>query len=130
MASNQVSNQRNKPPGTHKSPQNMQSSMPRMGESSDEEQGYMGALTEQATDYVQRGASQARELVRDREGTAVAVALAAGLGVGMMIGCALVRSHHQERNWRDRITAEGFGRRLMDRIESLIPNALSDHFGK
>jgi hypothetical protein len=99
-------------------------------EESQHDQGYVGAMAEQASDYMQRGASQARELVRDREGTAVAVALAAGLGVGVIVGCALAKSHHQQRSWRERVTAEGFGRRLMDRIESLIPDALSEHFGK
>jgi hypothetical protein len=129
MASNQVSNQRSKSAGTHKPPQASQRSAP-TAEESQRDYGYVGAMAEQASDYVQRGASQARDMVRDREGTAVAVALAAGLGVGMMIGCALVRSHHQQRSWRDRMTAEGFGRRLMDRIESLIPDALAEHFGK
>ena len=129
MASNQVSNQRNKPAGTHKPPQTMQTSAP-TAEESQHDSGYVGAIAEQASDYLHRGASQARELVRDREGTAVAVALAAGLGMGVIVGCALVRSHHQQRSWRERMTAEGFGRRLMDRIESLIPDALSEHFGK
>jgi hypothetical protein len=129
MASNQVSNQRNKPSGTHKPAQTSQRSAP-PAEESQHDYGYVGAMAEQASDYVQRGASQARDLVRDREGTAVAVALAAGLGLGVMVGCALVRSHHQQRSWRERMTAEGFGRRLMDRIESLIPDALAEHFGE
>lgn len=129
MASNQVSNQRGNPSGTHKPPQSVPRPAPTKDESQ-QEQGYVGAMAEQASDYMSRGASQAREMVRDREGTAVAVALAAGVGVGLVIGCALVRSHQEQRSWRERVTAEGFGRRLMDRIESMIPDAVAEHFGK
>ena len=71
-----------------------------------------------------------RELVRDREGKAVLVALAAGIGVGLMIGSAFGQSHRQPQSWRDRIAAEGFGRRLMERIESLIPEAVTQHFAE
>jgi hypothetical protein len=129
MASNQVSNHRNKTPGNAKHTETVRRPSPTADESRDEYSS-VGAMAEQASDYMQRGASQVREMTRDREGKVVAVALAAGLGVGLMIGASLVRSHRRQLSWRDRVTAEGFGRRLMDRIESMIPDALADHFSK
>ena len=125
MASNQVSNQRSKSAGT-------QSRRKPCGdrattEESKHEYGYMGAMAEQASDYVARGASRVRELTRDREGTAVAVALAAGIGRGLDGRRARWCGLTQQRSWRDRVAAEGFGRRLMDRIEGLIPDALAEH---
>jgi len=87
-------------------------------------------MADQASEYWSQGQDQMREVVRDREGAAVLMALAAGLGVGLVIGAALGRSHRQQLSWRDRMTAEGFGRRLMERIESLVPDALSEHFSK
>ena len=132
MASNQISNHRNKMPGNAKAVQPTRRPSPTVDEAdeSHEEYSSVGAMAEQASEYMQRGASQVREMTRNREGTTVAVALAAGLGVGLMIVASLVRSHRQQLTWRDRVTAEGFGRRLMDRIESMIPDALADHFSK
>ena len=37
-------------------------------------------------------------------------------------------ARHLSRRYR--VAAEGVGRRLMDRIESMIPDALAEHFGK
>jgi hypothetical protein len=129
MAANQISNQRNKSGSAHKATQPGRRPSPTTDESQ-RDYGSMGAIAEQASDYVARGASQVREMTRNREGAAVAVALAAGLGLGLVIGTALVRSRREQRSWRDRVTAEGFGRRLMDRIEGLIPDALAEHFAK
>jgi len=89
-----------------------------------------GQLADQASEYWNEGREQMQECIRGREGTAVLMAAAAGLGVGLVVGAALGRSHKQQLTWRDRVTAEGFGRRLMERIESMIPDALSDHFSK
>ena len=90
----------------------------------------MSEMAEQASDYMARGASRVRKMTRDREGTAVAVALAAGVGVGLVIGAVLVRSQQEQRSWHNRAAAEGFGRRLMERFESMIPDAVAEHFGR
>jgi len=87
-------------------------------------------LADQASDYWSEGRDQMAECIRGREGTAVLMAAAAGLGIGLVVGASLGRSHRQQLSWRDRVTAEGFGRRLMERIESMIPDALADHFSK
>jgi len=89
-----------------------------------------GQVADQATEYWEEGRDQMQECIRGREGAAVLMAAAAGIGVGLVVGAALGRSHRQQLTWRDRVTAEGFGRRLMERIESMIPDALSDHFSK
>lgn len=98
-------------------------------EESDRNWGSLENVRDQAADYWTRGEDQMRELVRDREGAAVLIALAAGLGLGLAIGAALAPAP-RPRSWRERMMAEGFGRRIMDRIESLIPEALAEHFSK
>lgn len=90
----------------------------------------MEEVRDEVSGYVSRGVAQAREMTRDHEGTAVLVALAAGFGVGLVIGCALAPSHQRERSWTDRITAEGLGRRMLEGIESVIPTAITDRFSR
>jgi hypothetical protein len=84
-------------------------------------------MGEQASNYMSRGASQVRDLTKDHEGAAVLVALTAGFGVGMLIGAALASSHSRPQSWRDRLTAEGLGRRMMERMESMVPDAVKDY---
>ena len=91
---------------------------------------FTNEMGEQASDYVSRGASQVRELTRDHEGTAVLVALATGFGVGILIGATLASSQSRPRSWRDRIAAEGLGRRLLERVEGMMPDALTDYINK
>jgi len=92
--------------------------------------GAVSIMAEEASDYVAQGASQVQECVRDYSGTAVVVSLVAGFGIGLAIGKALSGAHSEPQTWRDRIAAEGLGRRLMDSIESIIPDALAEHFTK
>jgi hypothetical protein len=81
-------------------------------------------LRDDVSDYM----SQGREQMRGHEGQAVLVALAAGFGVGLVIGCSLVSANRRPKTWSDRIMAEGIGRKFMDRVESMIPEAVSEHF--
>ena len=129
MASNQVSNQRHSASGNQRSQATKRPSED-VGGDEEPDFGSLGNIADQASTYWAQGEDQVRECVRGREGAAMLTALAAGLGVGLVIGAALGRSHTQPRSLRDRLTAEGFGRRLMDRIESMIPDALAEHFGK
>lgn len=129
MAANQVSNHKRGSTGSHKAPQPMRRSLS-AAEESEHEHSYMGEMAEQASDYMTRGATRMREITRNREGTAVAVALAAGVGLGLVIGAGLVRGQQEQRSWRTRAAAEGFGRRLMERIEGMIPDAVAEHFGR
>jgi len=94
------------------------------------EGGQISDYRDQAAQYWEQGEGQLRELVRDREGAALLIAAAAGMGIGLMIGAAMARSHREELTWRDRLHAQGFGRRLMERIEGIIPDAVSEHFGR
>jgi hypothetical protein len=92
---------------------------------------YIEQASDYASDVVSQGSEYVRDLTRDREGTAVGVALAAGFGIGLVLGCSIARSYAEPtRNWRDRITDEGLGRRLMANIERIIPTALAEHFVK
>jgi hypothetical protein len=127
MASHQVSNQRDRSPRTHQAPARRSESQYSEAE---HELGYLGDVAEQASDYMARGASHVRDLARGREGTAVAVALAAGVGIGLVLGAALIRSQREQQGWRARIAAEGFGQRLRERFEKMIPEAVAEHFGR
>jgi hypothetical protein len=120
MASNQISNQRNRAGRQQDSGRQHKAA----------EHGTMETIKEQASDYVARGADQFREMTRDHEGTAVLVALAAGFGVGLVIGAALAPSHREPESRRYRRMAEGLGRRFLDRIEGMMPQAIAEHFGK
>jgi hypothetical protein len=106
-----------------------------MTETQSEGQGFSD-MAEQASDYMSRGVSRLREgmseCTREHEGTALVVSLAAGFGVGLVIGCAVMSSLSSRRkptSWRDRIAAEGIGRKIMDQVENMIPEALSQRFG-
>lgn len=92
--------------------------------------GTLSDVAGQTSDYWNQGEDQMRELIRDHEGTAILIAMAAGMGIGLVLGGALGRGRQRPKSWRDRLTAEGFGRRLMDRIESVIPDALAEHFNR
>jgi len=128
MASHQISNHKSSAATSQSNTAHKKS--PMVDDDSENERGFVGELAENASEYVSRGASQVREMTRDREGTVVAVALAAGLGLGLVIGASLASSRREQRSWLDRKTAEGFGRRLMDRLEGMLPDALSEHFSK
>lgn len=130
MPANQTSNQRNKAGNRSHEASQTQRRHTHEAEETKSIYGGIGEMAGQASDYVTQGASQAQECIREHAGTSVAVSLVAGFGVGLLVGHALGASHREPRSWRDRVTAEGFGRRLMERIESIIPDALSEHFGK
>jgi hypothetical protein len=130
MAANQTSNQRNKSSNSR----NHSKAPMREAESEHEESSRafaaIGDMAEQASDYVSESASEMQECIRERSGTAVAVSLVAGFGIGLLVGRALTKSEQEPRSRRYRAAAEGVGRRLMDRIEAMIPDALAEHFGK
>lgn len=83
-------------------------------------------MRHQVSDYVSQGSSQFKDMTRDHEGTAVVVALATGFGVGLLIGAALASSQSRPQTWRDRIAAEGIGRRFLERVEGLMPDAVTE----
>jgi len=115
---------------THQSSQGRQQPSTNFRQEAERNFGSLSEYADQASDYWERGEHQMRELVRDREGTAILVAVATGFGLGLVVGAALGRSHREERTWRNRIHMEDFGRNLMDRIQGMIPDALSEHFGR
>lgn len=133
MAAHQASNQRNQLSSRGQGGQSTRRP-PALEEKRREDSaggyGAIGEMAEQASEYVSKTASQTQECIREYSGTAVVVSLVAGFGIGLAIGHALATPRRQPRSWRDRVAAEGFGRRLMDRIEAMVPDALAEHFGK
>jgi hypothetical protein len=130
MAANQTSNQRQGQQSGQRPQHGGQESQSRGQSQSAGMYETMSDMAEQASDYVALGASQVQECIREYSGTAVVVSLVAGFGIGLAIGKALSSAHSEPQTWRDRIAAEGLGRRLMESIESIIPDALSQHFTK
>jgi len=116
--------------GTHQGGQSQRQPSTNLQQEAERNFGSLSDYAGQASDYWERGEHQMRELVRDREGTAILVAVATGFGLGLVVGAALGRSHREEQTWRNRINMEDFGRNLMDRIQGMIPDALSEHFGR
>jgi hypothetical protein len=90
----------------------------------------LGDVAHRATEYYEQGEERLRECVSGREGTGLLLSLAAGVGVGLLLGVALGRTRRETLSWRDRVAAEGFGRRLMDRLEGMIPETIAEHFAK
>jgi len=134
---NQVSNQRNKPTNSRNqgAQQSGQQQGSQAGRQSGQEEtsgtyGAIGDMAEQASEYVTQGAEQVQECIRDHSGASVMISLAAGFGIGLLIGRAIGTPNHEPRSRRYRAMAEGFGTRLMDRIEAMIPDAVAEHFGK
>jgi ElaB/YqjD/DUF883 family membrane-anchored ribosome-binding protein len=127
MAANQTSNQKHK---SDNSRRQSNPSMPRQYEREESKSGSMGEMAQQASEYVSDSAEQVQECIRDRPVSSVMVSLVAGFGLGLLIGKAISTPYHQPRSRRYRELAEGFGSRLMDRIEALVPDAISEHFGR
>jgi hypothetical protein len=87
-------------------------------------------MRDEVSDYLSRGTEHLGQMTRGHEGQAMLVALAAGFGIGFVIGCTMVSANRRPRTWGNRIAAEGLGRKLLDRIERALPEAITEHFGK
>jgi len=130
MAANHVSNHKSKS-GSTRSPSGSSVKRPEpVAEESATTYGAIGEMAGQASEYVSDQAEYAQECIREHSGKSVMVSLVAGFGIGLLIGRALTTSHRQPPSRRYLATAEGLGRRMMDKIEAMIPEALSEHFGK
>jgi len=130
MAANQISNQRNKS-GNSRSQGGQPAQRPGAErEESSSAYGAIGDMAGQAQEYVTESAEQVQECIREHSGASVMISLAAGFGIGLLIGRAIGTPYQEPRSRRYRAMAEGFGTRLMDRIEAMIPDAVAEHFGK
>src|SRR5687767_3115511 len=105
----------------------------RPGRSNDTERGrYRSRKQPEAQEdtFQSRVASQIHGFTDEQPGTALLVALGAGLGVGLLIGIALRTPQTRQRSWHDRLLAEGIGRRLLERAESLLPDAVMERLNR
>lgn len=87
-------------------------------------------MRDEVSGYMPRGTEQFGHMTRGHEGSAVLVALAAGFGIGFVIGCPLMSANSRPESWRERYMSEGFGRKLMDRVERLLPEMISEHLNR
>lgn len=124
MAANNLSNRRNKSGG-----QKGRSGGQPAKRQEPQEGNNMAQMREQVAEYYERGEDQVRRMSHDHEGSAVLIALAAGFGVGVLIGCAMAPSKPRSR-WIDRTAAENLGRRFLERFEGMVPEMISERFGR
>jgi hypothetical protein len=126
MAAESISNQRGKKGKQHAKTESARRSEQDVRSS-------LGETAEQVTDYVSEGVeemrSRFRETTRDREGTVVFVALAVGFGIGIALGTSLAQQR-RSRSWHERLTAEGVGHRILERLESVVPEGLARYLEK
>jgi hypothetical protein len=88
--------------------------------------GRTAPIADQAQHYLERGNERLRDMVEDHEGQSVLLALALGFGVGIAIGYAIGGpSQSASSRWIDRSTAENLGRKLMERMDQILPTAIS-----
>lgn len=76
--------------------------------------------------YLAHAASCVRELTQQREGRVVIAALATGFAIGAAIGVVIAGSRQREQSWSDRLACEGLGRRMLDRLSSMVPESITD----
>ncbi len=94
-------------------------------ETSFDEVGYESTLENQPEDgYMTRGLQQCNDLVRQRPASTVLLGLAAGFGIGIFLGTAI----GGKKPFYDRRTAESVGRRWLQRLDSIVPDAIADRF--
>lgn len=90
----------------------------------------VGNVRDEVAGYYSQGTERFGQMTRGHEGQAMLIALAAGFGVGLVIGCSLASASQRPQSWHERITAEGVGRKLMDRVEQMLPHAVAEYLGK
>jgi hypothetical protein len=94
--------------------------------SSQQRGGQARSMGDQAQNYLEQGNERLRDMVEDREGQTVLVALALGFGIGVALGYAIGGpSESHSRRWIDRSTAENLGRQMLDRLDHMLPEAIS-----
>ena len=84
---------------------------------------------EQVSDEAVVRYEEAQDMVRQHPREAIVAAFGVGVGVGLLIAPSFHTSQSRPRGWRDRMMAEGIGRRLLERAESMLPDALAERLG-
>ena len=77
--------------------------------------------------YAAQGTERMQEIIQDNAGKSMLLAFAAGLGVGVLVGTAIGGSSQSSR-WWDRQTAESLGQRVLDKLGTMVPDALAERF--
>ena len=117
-----TTNQRNRPGGQKSAAQGkVQKAAAQVGNKASD-------IRDEMSEYVSRGADRFGHMTQGHEGQAVLIALAAGFGLGFVIGCSLASANRRPQTWRDRIMAEGLGRKFLDRLERMMPEAITERF--
>jgi hypothetical protein len=86
----------------------------------------LSRMEEEQEGYLARGQAQLRQMTAEREGRTVLIALAAGFGVGLLLGGALINSGRRFP-WSQQAEAETLGRRILDRMDQYLPDAITRH---
>jgi hypothetical protein len=73
-------------------------------------------------------ASEMREIARRHEGSVVVTALVTGFSLGLVLGGLLIHSK-MRGHWPDRSSLQATGRRILNQVESHIPESIRDKVG-
>jgi hypothetical protein len=92
--------------------------------------GALGDIAEQGSEYLEHGMEQSQRCIKDYPGAAVGVAFVAGLGIGLAVALTIGAPHRRPQTWRQRLMAQDIGRRFLDRVEGMIPEAVAGHFNR
>lgn len=57
--------------------------------------------------------------------SSVATAFGVGLGLGVLLGCALAEQSRPAHHWYDQLSAERVGRNILDSLSSVLPDSLA-----
>ena len=82
-------------------------------------------MSNRVTGAVNEGYDQVRGCVTEYPASSIFTLFAVGFGVGMLVGCALSGSSQPSSTWYDRAHAEKFGRRILDSLSGMVPDAVA-----
>jgi hypothetical protein len=87
-------------------------------------------MGEGVRDYLGQGLHTMEDMVTNHPATSGLVIFGVGLGLGLLIGQALMSGMRQPTTrWLDRRRAEKFGRQVLDAISEYLPQPLASRLG-
>ena len=98
-----------------------------------ESTGLVDQTRETVVDSAQSAVATVEETVDNYPLSTALVVFGAGLGAGVLIGCALAdsaRPHLGLARSRPGNSAEAFGQKVMDNIAAIMPDAIANHLNR
>jgi len=84
------------------------------------------SATATASNMMGGAMERVEETVQQWPFSSVATAFGVGLGLGVILGCALAEQS-QPRHWYDNISADRIGRSVLDSLSNVLPDRIARH---